>query len=98
LLLLGHVSPRGERVDSARFDKFKDYHFDNTTKELNLGGEYDRDADEWITTECDVEGNLSSLKNMTQLEALNLNRCDKVTGSLKDLKGLVNLEGWKCLG
>ena len=28
---------------------------------------------------------------MTQLKVLNLNYCDKVTGSLEDLKGLVNL-------
>ena len=28
---------------------------------------------------------------MTQLEVLNLNNCDKVTGSLEDLEGLLNL-------
>jgi hypothetical protein len=63
----------------------------NTTKELNLGGEWDWNTLKWITKECDVEGDLSSLKNMTQLEVLNLNWCDKVTGSLEDLEGLVNL-------
>ena len=34
---------------------------------------------------------MSSLRNMTQLEVLNLNWCDKITGSLEDLKELVNL-------
>jgi len=63
----------------------------NTTKELNLGGEWDWNTLKWITKECDVEGDLSSLKNMTQLEVLNLNWCDKVTGNLEDLEGLVNL-------
>jgi len=71
--------------------KLSDYQFDNTTKELNLGGEWDYVTSDWITKECDVEGDLLSLKNMTQLEVLNLNRCDKVTGGLEDLEGLVNL-------
>jgi len=71
--------------------KLSDYQDDDITKELNLGGEWDNGAGKWITTECDIEGDLSSLKNMTQLEVLNLNWCDKVTGSLEDLEGLVNL-------
>jgi len=41
------------------------FQFNNTTKELNLGGEFDYVTGEWITKECDVEGDLSSLKNMT---------------------------------
>ena len=50
-----------------------DCQYDDTTKELNLGGEYDYVAGKWITKECDVEGDLSSVNNMTQLEVLNLN-------------------------
>ena len=45
--------------------RLNDYQFDNTTKELNLGGEIDYVTGESITKECDVEGDLSSLKNMT---------------------------------
>ena len=62
----------------------------STMKVLTLGKQYDPETRTWIG-KCNVEGDLSSLKNMTQLEVLNLKGCEKVTGDLADLEGSTGL-------